>query len=109
MAQTYIHETNLDDEDETQVTVEFKYTPGCSAHMGSMSYPGHPAEPAEVEIQKVVNSTTGETVTLTDAEGERICQWLIENHVETDDRDWEQEAKDARDEDRDQHRDLDDA
>ncbi len=36
---------------EMLVDYEFDITSsGCSAHMGSLSYEGHPAEPAEFEI-----------------------------------------------------------
>ena len=38
---------------------EFKMTArGCPAHMGSMSYAGHPAEPAEFEFQTVELNAT---------------------------------------------------
>ena len=36
---------------EYAVGFDYKITSrGCSAHMGSLSYPGHPAEPMEWEI-----------------------------------------------------------
>lgn len=31
-------------------SITFSYSPGCPAHMGSLTYPGHPAEPAEIEL-----------------------------------------------------------
>ena len=39
---------------EIVLSVDFKITShGCSAHMGSLSYPGHPAEPMEIEIETI--------------------------------------------------------
>lgn len=43
---------------EVLVFCEYKLTGGCPAHYGSMSYPGHPAEPAELEFVKVELNTT---------------------------------------------------
>ena len=31
----------------------FTVTPGCAAHMGSLTYMGHPAEPPEIEITSI--------------------------------------------------------
>ncbi|MCK1717208.1 hypothetical protein [Bradyrhizobium sp. 141] len=39
------------------VFAEYTLTGGCPAHMGSMNYPGHPAEPAELEFVKVEINT----------------------------------------------------
>lgn len=87
MARTFSRDFERDD--ETEVTLEYTFLAGCPAHMGSMSYPGHPAEPAEVEIQKAF--TSAGDVTLTAAEDARFCQYLIENHQDVDDREWEPE------------------
>lgn len=43
---------------EVLVFAEYTLSGGCSAHMGSLSYPGHPAEPAELEFVKVELNTT---------------------------------------------------
>jgi hypothetical protein len=68
---------DFDRDDETPVTVEFTYSGGCPAHYGSLSYPGHPAEPPEIEIVKAFNDSGD--VKLTDAEDERMTLWLMEN------------------------------
>lgn len=39
---------------EVVLAVDFRVTDaGCPAHMGSLSYPGHPAEPMEMEIETI--------------------------------------------------------
>lgn len=39
---------------EVVLTVDFKITyGGCPAHMGSLSYAGHPAEGMEIEIETI--------------------------------------------------------
>ena len=38
---------------EIVLSVDFKWRAGSPAHMGSLSYPGHPAEPPEVEIETI--------------------------------------------------------
>jgi len=35
---------------EIVLSVDFKWRAGAPAHMGSLSYPGHPADPPEMEI-----------------------------------------------------------
>lgn len=91
MARTFFHTTNLDDEAETEVTVEYTCSGGCPAHYGSLTYPGHPAEDPEVEILSCWRSG-GEfdkmsyppKVELTDAQYERIVVWILENPPEDD-------------------------
>lgn len=92
MAKTYL--SDFDRDDETPVTVEYTISGGCAAHMGSLSYAGHPAEAPEVEFVKAFNDAG--PVVLTDAESERMYQWIIENHEDDgpDSDDW----YDARDE-----------
>lgn len=34
-------------------TIDFSYRAGSPAHMGSLSYPGHPADPPEIEIETI--------------------------------------------------------
>ena len=39
---------------EVVLDVDFKVTSsGCAAHMGSLSYAGHPAEPPEISIEHI--------------------------------------------------------
>jgi hypothetical protein len=38
---------------EVLVVAEFTAVGGCPAHMGSMSYEGHPAEDPEIEFTKI--------------------------------------------------------
>lgn len=35
------------------LSIDFSYRRGSPAHMGSLTYPGDPGEPPEVEIEKV--------------------------------------------------------
>lgn len=37
---------------------EYTFSAGSPAHMGSLSYEGHPADPAEIELVKVELNTT---------------------------------------------------
>lgn len=82
--------TRDDRETEVEVEVEIKvHTWGCSAHMGSMSYAGHPAEGPEVEIIDCwlladTNDKDAPRVELTDAERERIEIEFCENPPEPD-------------------------
>lgn len=91
MTATYFRTATLDDK-ETEVEVEIKvHTWGCSAHMGSMSYAGHPAEGPEVEIidawlLEEANLPTAPSIlaSLTDAERERIEAEFCEDPPEDD-------------------------
>lgn len=74
---------DFDRDDETEVTVDYTISGGCAAHYGSMTYAGHPAEAPEVEIVKAY--TDAGPVVLTQAEDERFCQWIIENHEDEGD------------------------
>ena len=38
---------------EIVLSVDFKWRSGSPAHMGSLSYPGHPADPPEIEIETI--------------------------------------------------------
>lgn len=40
------------------VFAEYTFSAGSPAHMGSLSYEGHPADPAEIEFVKVELNTT---------------------------------------------------
>ena len=48
-------EVMLSDEATGEVTlsVDFKYRAGSPAHMGRLSYAGHPADPPEIEIETI--------------------------------------------------------
>jgi hypothetical protein len=59
MARTSFYETSFDVGSKTiLVFAEYTLSGGCPAHMGSLTYPGHPAEPAELEFVKVEINTT---------------------------------------------------
>src|ERR1700731_1519891 len=40
------------------IFAEYTFSAGSPAHYGSLSYPGHPAEPAEIEFVTVELNTT---------------------------------------------------
>lgn len=63
MARTHTYETTFQISNaEVLVVAEFTMTGGCAAHMGSMSYAGHPAESPEIEFTKIeINSTKTKT------------------------------------------------
>lgn len=91
MARTYFMDWTRDDEAETGITVEYTISGGCPAHYGSLTYPGHPAEAPEVELlivrawvipPKGVSDRDAPDITLTDAEYEKITDYIIENHEE---------------------------
>ena len=91
MAKTYFHTTTLDDR-ETEIECEIAvHSWGCDAHMGSFSYPGHPAEPPEVEIIEAwlleeanLPDAPNILASLTDAEIARIETEFLENPPEPD-------------------------
>jgi hypothetical protein len=59
MAATHFYETEFQIGSKTVlVFAEYTLTGGCPAHMGSMSYAGHPAEGPELEFVKVELNTT---------------------------------------------------
>lgn len=79
----------LDAETDDVVEVEFSYSGGCAAHMGSMNYAGHPAEGPEIEVLKAwreLPDGSSEEVVLTDQERER-CEIAIAENWEDDDYD----------------------
>lgn len=91
MPQSFFRTALLDDK-ETEIEVEITvHSWGCSAHMGSMSYAGHPAEGPEVEITdawllKEANQPDAPSIlaSLTDAERERIEIEFCEDPPEED-------------------------
>ena len=59
MPRTHFYETSFEvGSKKVLVFAEYTLTSGCPAHMGSLTYPGHPAEPAELEFVKVEINTT---------------------------------------------------
>jgi len=87
MAITHFTSFTRDDQ-ETEIEVEYSFRGGCAAHYGSLNYPGHPAEPPEVEITKAYEIETEKEVTLTDTEYERMTLWIMENHFDDYDDDY---------------------
>lgn len=91
MAQSFFR-TAVRDDRETEIEVEIQvHSWGCSAHMGSMSYAGHPAEGPEVEIIDAWNLADADNKdaprildSLTDTERERIEIEFCENPPEPD-------------------------
>jgi hypothetical protein len=59
MARTYFYETSFELFGKTVlVSAEYTLTGGCPAHMGSMTYAGHPAESPELEFSNVTINLT---------------------------------------------------
>jgi hypothetical protein len=76
-------------EESIDVCIDYTYSAGAPAHFGSLTYPGHPADPDEVEIQSVwrasdENLPDAPEFELTDEEREKIEQWICENPPEPD-------------------------
>lgn len=91
MGETYFRAAVRDDR-ETEIEVEIAvHSWGEPAHYGSLTYPGHPAEPPEVEIIDAwllsdANNKDAPSIleALTDAERERIELEFLENPPEPD-------------------------
>ncbi len=89
MAESFFR-TAVRDDRETEIEVEIAvHSWGCDAHMGSMSYAGHPAEGPEVEIIDAwllsdADRADAPRLTLTDAERERIEIEFCEDPPEPD-------------------------
>lgn len=81
MPRTYFETFNRDDEAETEVTVEYTYYGGSPANYD------HPGDPSEVEIVKAL--TDAGEVQLTDAEDERFTNWILENHEDDEEPDYD--------------------
>jgi hypothetical protein len=61
MPATHFYETDFQiGSKHVLVFAEYTFSAGIPAHMGSLSYAGHPAEPAEIEFVKVEINTTDE-------------------------------------------------
>lgn len=91
MAESFFR-TAVRDDGETEIEVEIEVSSwGCAAHMGSMSYAGHPAEGPECEIVDawlLADANTADAPSiladLTDGERERIELDFLENPPEPD-------------------------
>lgn len=100
-----------DDEAETDVTVEYTFSPGRPAFTPRGEYaPIDPPEGAEVEIvgaTTLADPTTGlrQPVTLTDAETEKVRDYIIENHEDPADPDEARERQAEQRQDDDMRRD----
>ena len=111
MTRTHHIGWTLDDEDETEITVEYTFSPGSPAFTPRGEYaPIDPPEGAEVEIvgaTTLADPTTGlrQPVTLTDAEAEKVRDWIIERHEDDDDPDAAREHRDEQRQDDDMRRD----
>ena len=91
MAVTHYLEWTIErGEEATEICVDYEYhAVGCSAHYGSLTYPGHPAEPDEVEIVNVWRKSDEDmpkapAFELTDEEYEKIENWILQNPPEPD-------------------------
>lgn len=91
MAVTHYTEWTIerDGQDAFDVCVDYTYRGGSPAHYGSLTYPGHPEEPGEVEIESVWRKSdehlsNAPEFELTDDELERIERWILENPPEPD-------------------------
>ena len=72
------------------VCVDYTFKGGAPAHYGSLSYPGHPADPDEIEIEAVWRKTdesnpNAPAFQLTDEEREKIEAHIAEHPPEPDD------------------------
>lgn len=85
-----IHNTSWTIEREREpafdVCIQYTYRAGSPAHYGSASYPGHPAEPPEIEIVKAWRDDDRPSARIdfefTEHERERIETWILENPPE---------------------------
>lgn len=79
MAQTFFYETTFEiGRTPVLVFAEYTLTGGCPAHMGSMSYAGHPAESPELEFVKVeINYTDPDPKTAKVSNYFPAPDWLV--------------------------------
>ena len=80
------------EDDAFDVCVDYTYRDGSPAHYGSLTYPGHPEEPGEVEIVSVWRKSDehlsdAPEFILTEAEREKIeyesVRFRVRKHNET--------------------------
>jgi hypothetical protein len=79
MPRTHIYETEFEIGQKTVlVFAEYTLTGGCPAHYGSLTYPGHPAEPADLEFVKVeINVTDADSKTAKAENYFPAPDWLV--------------------------------
>lgn len=75
---TSTHFTDFERDDETVVTVEYTISPFDPGNTYGPAENCYPPEGGEVEIIKVFNDAG--PVNSTDAEDEKWCAWIAENH-----------------------------
>jgi hypothetical protein len=87
MAATYFYETQFEiGKKIVLVFAEYTLTGGCPAHMGDLNYPGHPADPAELEFVKVeINTTDADSKTAKAENYFAAPDWLVTILHEDDD------------------------
>jgi hypothetical protein len=76
---SHIYETEFEIGQKTVlVFAEYTLTGGCPAHYGSLTYPGHPAEPAELEFVNVeINVTDADSKTAKAENYFAAPDWLV--------------------------------
>lgn len=62
---------------EISAEIDYHIGAGSPAHMGSLSYPGHPAEPAEIEIESVALVIIDKTSSPPETIRQEAPQWLV--------------------------------
>lgn len=62
---------------EISAEIEYRISAGSPAHMGDLNYPGHPAEPAEIEVEKVELVILDKTATPPATIREDAPRWLV--------------------------------
>ena len=70
---------NLDDDNESEVVVDYTMTPVIPAQTYGPAENCYPAEGGEVEIQSVTIFGSDNTVTLTDAQETELVDYLQQN------------------------------
>ena len=97
------HFTTFERDDETEVIVEYTITPVILAFISGPPEDCYPAEGGEVEIIKV--SVGPDEVKWTEAEADKWCSWIVQNHDFDDGPDPDDE-REKRAEDRRMERDF---
>lgn len=90
MTRTYFQDFTLTDDEETDVCVEFSFSPGCPAQTyGPPEYcdPGYGAEVEILDARRKADEHMSDAprIALSAADRERIETWLMENFDHEDD------------------------
>ena len=96
---THISDFTLTDEDETDVWVEFEFTPGAPAQTYGPPEHCDPGYGPEIELIKVWRKADGpkagaNLITLSEADAQRIYDWIAENFETDTDADPDRERED---------------